>query len=311
MGMAASQARLLGITSRMNDIEFKSQQVSNIKIRLADDSEKVANAYTQALNKQKFTMTSFASGKAVKTDVTIASLNAVGSTMKLCARNGKQVVSKSQAEAYKAALNDYNSPHYSWTADTHANHFQNSQAVYGLMMKFGVTSFAAARQKFGITEGGGWESLVKAGKVTQEEVDAFNAQYESMFANSTGTHFNGSQGSGSMNPDAIIVLDDSALNSANWLQQAVESGEFYIADLSGTEVSVSSNVSLAIESDNSDFAKAEAEYNAATAKINKKEKQLDNEMKALDTEHQALKTEQDSVKSLIGENVEKSFNLFS
>ncbi len=300
MGMAASQSRLLGITSRMNDIEFKSQQVANIKIRLADDSEKVANAYTQALNKQKFTMTSFASGKAVKTDVTIASLNAVGSTMKLCARNGKQVVSKSQANAYNAAINDYNAPHYYWTDDTHENHFNNSQAVYGLMMKFGVTSFNAA--------GGNWDDLIKAGKVTQEEVDAFNAQYEAMFANSTGKQFNGTEGSGSMNPDAVIVLDDAVLNDANWLQQAVESGEFYIADMSGNEVSVSSNVTLAIESDNSDFAKAEAEYNAATAK---KEKQLDNEMKVLDTEHQALKTEFDSVKSLIGDNIEKSFNLFS
>ena len=125
MGMSASQARLLGITSRMNDIEFKSQQISNMKIRLADDSEKVAHAYPEALNKQKFTMTSFASGKAVKTDVTIASLNAVGSTMKLCARNGKQVISKSQANAYKAAINSYNTPHYSWTTDTHENHFNN------------------------------------------------------------------------------------------------------------------------------------------------------------------------------------------
>ena len=312
MGMSASQARLLSITSRMNDIEFKSQQVSNIKIRLADDSEKVANAYTEALNKQKFTMTSFASGKAVKTDVTIASLNAVGSTMKLCARNGKQVVSKSQANAYNTAINSYNTFHYHWTTDTHENHFNNSQAVYGLMMKFGVGGFKEAAEKCGMTDDGtGWKQFIEAGKITQEEVDAFNAQYESMFSNSTGTQFNGTQGSGSMNPDAVIVIDDAALNSANWLQQAVESGEFYIADMSGNEVSVSSNVSLAIESDNSDFAKAEAEYNAATAKINKKEKQLDNEMKVLDTEHQALKTEHDSVKSLIGENVEKSFNLFS
>ena len=35
------------------------------------------------------------------------------------------------------------------------------------------------------------------------------------------------------------------------------------------------------------------------------------EMKALDTEHSALKTEFDSVKQLIGDNVDKSFNLFS
>ena len=35
MGMAASQARLLSITARMTDVEYKSQQISNIKVRLA------------------------------------------------------------------------------------------------------------------------------------------------------------------------------------------------------------------------------------------------------------------------------------
>ena len=57
MGMSASQARLLSITSRMNDIEYKSQQVANIKMRLASESEQVATDYTNALNKPKFTYT--------------------------------------------------------------------------------------------------------------------------------------------------------------------------------------------------------------------------------------------------------------
>ena len=34
MGMSASQARLLSITSRMNDIELRSQQISNTKLDL-------------------------------------------------------------------------------------------------------------------------------------------------------------------------------------------------------------------------------------------------------------------------------------
>ena len=48
MGMAASQARLLSITARMTDVEYKSQQISNTKVRLADESEQVANDYTKA-----------------------------------------------------------------------------------------------------------------------------------------------------------------------------------------------------------------------------------------------------------------------
>ena len=78
MGMSASQARLLSITSRMNDIEFKSQQVANTKIRLADESEQVANAYTKALNKQKYTATKWTNGTAQKIDLSYENLNNAG-----------------------------------------------------------------------------------------------------------------------------------------------------------------------------------------------------------------------------------------
>jgi len=78
MGMSASQARLLAITSRINDIEFKSQQVSNIKIRLADESEQVANAYTKALNKQKLSFSTFDDkGNTVKYSLNSSNLSKV------------------------------------------------------------------------------------------------------------------------------------------------------------------------------------------------------------------------------------------
>lgn len=204
MGMSASQARLLSITSRMNDVEFKSQQISNTKIRLADESEQVANDYTKALNKQKFTYTDYSSGSAVKQD-----------------------------------LNSSNLGNYGFTLKSRTN--------------------ATVPEKF----------------------------------------------------------------TAAQLYEMIESGQFYLEGNTTTttadgvtkpsrgEISVSSNTQLAIESDTTELAKAEAEYNAKTAKINNKEKLLDNDLKALDTEHSALKTEYDSVKSLISDNVSKSFNLFS
>ena len=52
MGMSASQARLLFISSRMNDVEFKSQQIANQKIRLSSESEQLANDYAKSLNKE-------------------------------------------------------------------------------------------------------------------------------------------------------------------------------------------------------------------------------------------------------------------
>ena len=194
MGMSASQARLLAITSRINDVEYKSQQISNIKIRLADESEEVANAYSKALNKTKIT------------------------------------------------YRDYN---------TNNN---------GQVSKYDLNSSNMSKS--------GYELKARNGGAVPNKYDAAT------------------------------------------LYDMIESGEYYL-EKSGKEVSVSGDTTLIIETDTNELAKAEAEYTAATAKINTKEKKLDNQLKALDTEHNALSTEFDSVKSLIGDNVEKSFNLFS
>ena len=314
MGMSASQARLLSITSRINDIELKSQQVANIKMRLASESEAVATKYTNALNKQKLTMTSYGANGAQKVNVTINSLNQVGSNMKLCTRSGKQVVSQTQAKAYQTAIADYNRPNTWAGADhSHKGNYANAEAVYALMMKFDVTSYKDAYEKCGLPDGtiGGMQPLIEAGKITQEEVDGLCSQWSQLFNSSTGTLVQGNQNNGSMNADAVMVVDDSLLNNTNWLHEAIESGEFYLADASGKEISISGNTQLGIESDTTNLAKEEADYNAATLKINNKEKKLDMEMKALDTEHSALKTEFDSVKQLIGDNIDKSFQLFS
>ena len=196
MGMSASQARLLAITSRMNDIELRSQQISNTKIRLADESEQVANAYTKALNASKLTYTTFSSEQTQKIDLTPSNLSKYG--FRLVDKDGKECTSAK----------------------------------------------ITATQMYEMIESGQY-------KLQQEDGDDYK------------------------------------------------------------DISVSGNVSLGIQTEDKDLAKAEAEYNAATAKINTKEKKLDQQMKAMDTEHNALKTEYDSVKSLISDNISKSFQLFS
>lgn len=55
---------------------------------------------------------------------------------------------------------------------------------------------------------------------------------------------------------------------------------------------------------------AQATYEEASAKLASKEKLLDLELSQINTEHQAATTEYDSVKSLISDNVDKSFSLF-
>ena len=59
MGLAASQARLLSITSRMSDNELRSQLINNAKMRLTTDSARVSDEYVAALNKTQLMFTNF------------------------------------------------------------------------------------------------------------------------------------------------------------------------------------------------------------------------------------------------------------
>lgn len=57
MGMAASQARLLTITARMHDVEYKAQAIQNAKIQLATQSDQVYRDYLEALDATTLTVT--------------------------------------------------------------------------------------------------------------------------------------------------------------------------------------------------------------------------------------------------------------
>ncbi len=59
MGMAAGQARLLSITSRMSDNELRAQLINNDKMRLATKSAQVSEAYTTALNEAQLMFTNY------------------------------------------------------------------------------------------------------------------------------------------------------------------------------------------------------------------------------------------------------------
>ena len=224
MGMSASQARLLSITSRMNDIELRSQQISNTKIRLADESEQVANEYTTALNKTKLTYTDYSSGQAQQVDLTPKNLSQFG--YKLINRETNEV--------------------FSGNVDA---------ATMYEMVESG---------QFYIGEGG-------------EEIEK--------------------------------LINEAPKGNGGIRYQPKWVAHTFVTD--AKEITVSGNTQMAITSDTTDLAKADAEYNAKTAKINAKEKKLDQQMKEMDTEHSALKTEYDSVKSLISDNISKSFQLFS
>lgn len=122
-------------------------------------------------------------------------------------------------------------------------------------------------------------------------------------------------------------IDPNFLNSAEWLQFALENGVITLEQVQFAEdgsqeypnmgtydwVSISYNNASDITSQDNEIAiaKAEVKYKNEMQEIENQDKKYDQDLKKLDTEHSALQTEYESVKSVIDKNVERSFKAFS
>lgn len=106
--MAASQARLLSITSRMSDNELRAQLINNAKIRLTEDSSKASEKYISALNQTQLMMSNKdAAGNDLYQQLTFNNLTAYSSYNNqygLINKSGEMVVSELDAAKYEQAI---------------------------------------------------------------------------------------------------------------------------------------------------------------------------------------------------------------
>jgi len=114
MGMSASQSRLLTLTGRMSDLEYKAQGITNSKLRLSVQTQDVARAYSDALNKEKLSvLTGSNGGTSTYADLDYATLCGADSPLLsqygLSTSNGAILVSKDIADKFakSATLNDF------------------------------------------------------------------------------------------------------------------------------------------------------------------------------------------------------------
>lgn len=112
MGLAASQARLLSITSRMSDTELRSQLINNAKMRLTTDSAKVSDEYIAALNQTQMMFTNFdRAGNERYQNLTFNALTAYSSYNNqygLVNNNGQLLVSDLDANNFVASGQNVN-----------------------------------------------------------------------------------------------------------------------------------------------------------------------------------------------------------
>ncbi len=84
MGLSASQARLLNLTARMHDIEYKAQNLEAQKLQMANESDTVYAEYEEALNSTKIQQKDIhTDGSIIYEDINFTGIN-TKYTLKVC-----------------------------------------------------------------------------------------------------------------------------------------------------------------------------------------------------------------------------------
>ena len=109
MGMAASQARLLSITTRLTNNEFRSQMVANSKTRLANETQAASDEYMEALNATKLQYVYYdANGQQTLYDLTASTMlqyQPLKNQYALVNRAGQTMVNHGDATTFQQATN--------------------------------------------------------------------------------------------------------------------------------------------------------------------------------------------------------------
>ena len=109
MGLSASQARLLSITSRLSDNELRSQTITNAKSALSTKTSQASQEYLNSLNETKMMFSTYdANGNKTKTKLTGACLSQYAplkNQYTLVNTDGQALVSELDATNYKESAN--------------------------------------------------------------------------------------------------------------------------------------------------------------------------------------------------------------
>ncbi len=321
MGMSASQARMLSLTTRLSDLEYQAQSISNSKIRLADQSTSASQKYQDALNKEKLTVMTGYNTNIDATAYNLTTYNAVSTTDKqrfITDATGRVLVSSSVGSLYDTSQN-VGSTSYS-LKQTYSSNSAYLTAALGYSNE---TEAAAAGRDYDANKvayytnrySGAEQFLRGLGYTSNVSNTSASYTYDAAAVDYYLNVFNQIAENGYNSPG------DGRMKDSEWLYSELSAGNLYIEEwnTSGGEdgsggweqISWSSgDASLQTESDESDVAKAEAEYETAMATIKSQDNKYDLQLKQIETQHSAVQTEIESVRKVIDKNIDRTFKLF-
>lgn len=304
MGLAASQVRLLQLTSRQHRIEYQAQKIQAQKLQLANESDAAYNKYMTALEAKKVQY------KYVENDGAItykdANFNNMFKGYNLGVQNlyalervktGTLILDADTIDVAKDIF-DLPDPGYNDIINTLPQY--NTSNLSPLNYEANKEKYKHEYLRYKFSE-----------KITTGSQDAAElAYYDNLFDKIS-----------EYGVDKLEPMKMEYAESSEWLTNMLANAEVMLLKWEAeggdegtgvwTESSVSTDLLLQEVSDEKELKKAEATYEAETTRINRKDAQYDTILSQTETERSAIKTEIDSLKQVRNDNIDKTFKLFS
>ena len=285
MGLSSSQARLLTLTSRMHQIEYKAAKLEAMKLQMANESSRVYEEYLDALDKTKVQV------KAFNTDGSVTY------------KDIKSYADDFLGAGYAINFNGMVYDNSDYKVDKEGKLFANSATVITVdaANKDTYPGFAEG-DKIAQTPDGSYAKVV-------EPLSEVKYDFEKLCADAFGAE------TAPTGKDVETVITN-LINSGQVtiVQMDKATGAFPTEEdpnFSVFETSVATNTGLREVSDEVDIKKAEAKYEADMRKIDNKDRKYDSDLAAIESERNAIKQEMETLKTVAKDNVERTFKLFS
>lgn len=320
MGLAATQVRLLQLTSRQHRIEYQAQKIQAQKLQLANESDAAYNTYMAALDAKKVQY------KYIENDGSISYKDANFNNMfkgydagvqNLYAleriKTGTLILDSTILNNAKTIFNNqktktlgYNDikklPAYTYTETTTDS---SGKTTTTTKYKLSESEYLENKDKY---DNEYWANeFVKLFGVSDASAMAY---YDNLFTliNEYGE-------------DKLEAMNATYAENSAWFTNMLANSEVILHkwdteagdDGKGAWIETNVNTDLMLQevADEKELKKAEATYEAENTRINRKDAQYDTLLSQTETERSAIKTEMDSLKTVRNDNIEKTFKCFS
>ncbi len=324
MGMAASQARYLGLTARKINVEYEGQQVNQQRTALANQS---ADLFRQLLALEvptppaqtdyytdiytynddtsidgKTKITSIAENEGTDPKTYTVTMSSTQMVPQYGAQSNQGVSVTGTAPNQKIMLPNGTSYDLSEKIDGISKTYVDEFNKLGKASYENETTDTYYSFKNSVTGATYYINATKTGfdptKTSTQDVDLFSVMPIEQEVNKTITNAQLSQSS------------DGIYNNIYWTDESGASYTYKLTKDTEYDEQGYDDAMQAYNVNNELYQKELADINAKTEQLQETDRTLELRLKQLDTEQEALQTELDSVKKVIDKNVENVFKTF-